>query len=167
VILTGPAIEKELYAGRICINPFRPSRLNPNSYNYTLDGTLRTCNVELSPTTPSTWETFEIPADGFVLEPNRLYLGATRERIGSTHFVPSLIGRSSLGRLGMFLQASADMGNLGAIHRWTLEISVVQPLRIYAGMSIGQVSFWVPEGSVVPYRGQFANWSVPTTCHGT
>uniref|UniRef100_UPI001FF49043 dCTP deaminase n=1 Tax=Brachybacterium sp. Marseille-Q7125 TaxID=2932815 RepID=UPI001FF49043 len=103
-----------------------------------------------------------IPADGLVLQPGQLYIGNTVERIGSSCYVPSLIGRSSLGRLGMYLQLSADMGNLGASHQWTLEITVVQPLRVYPGMVCGQVSFWVPTGEVALYDGLLGTLSAPT-----
>ncbi|MGW0730874.1 dCTP deaminase domain-containing protein, partial [Streptomyces mirabilis] len=75
--------------------------------------------------------------------------------IGSTVFVPSLIGRSSLGRLGVFLQYSADLGNVGSCHRWTLEIKVVQPTRVYAGMTAGQVTFWSTVGAELAYAGRF------------
>jgi dCTP deaminase len=87
-----------------------------------------------------------IPPEGFLLRPGRIYLGSTLEIIGSDTYVPSLIGRSSLGRLGLFLQITADLGHLGTKHCWTLELKTVQPLIIYAGMRIGQVSFWKPEG---------------------
>jgi dCTP deaminase len=105
----------------------------------------------------------EIPETGYVLQPGRLYLGHTYERIGSTHFVPSLIGRSSLGRLGLFLQITADLGHLGTYHKWTLEMTVVQPLRIYPKMRIGQVSFWEPQGvpalAVASYAGLPGNYA--------
>ena len=55
----------------------------------------------------------------------------------------------------MFLQVSADLGNLGAIHCWTLEIKVVQALRIYANMIAGQVSFWKARGKVCLYSGRY------------
>jgi dCTP deaminase len=84
-----------------------------------------------------------------------VYLGTTVERIGASATVPSLIGRSSVGRLGLFVQFAADLGHPGAAHRWTLEIEVVQPVRVYPGMVIGQVSFWTTAGDLVPYTGRF------------
>jgi dCTP deaminase len=103
-----------------------------------------------------------IPPEGLVLRPGRVYLGTTAEVIGSTAFVPSLIGRSSLGRLGMFLQYSADLGQLGTVHRWTLEIKVVQPTRVYAGMCAGQVTFWTAVGEALAYTGRFGRLSEAT-----
>ena len=59
-----------------------------------------------------------------------------------------MIGRNTMAKLGMFLQITADLGQLGEAHKWTLEIKVVQRLRIYPNMEIGQVTFWQPKGSV-------------------
>jgi dCTP deaminase len=163
MILTGHEIEAELMRGVIHIDPFERQYLNPNSYNYRLAADLRICRDDvLDPTEPGNWATVRIPEEGFILRPHVLYLGSTIERIGSFSYVPSLIGRSSLGRLGMFLQTSADLGNLGAIHSWTLEIKVVQKLRIYAGMIAGQVSFWRPAGDIHPYSGVYHKFSGAT-----
>ncbi len=83
-----------------------------------------------------------IDEKGYVLQPNKLYLAATLEKIGSDKYVTHLIGRSSLGRLGLFLQITAPLGHAGCYHNWTLELKVVEPLRIYPNMVIGQVTFW-------------------------
>lgn len=163
MILTADEIRTQVAAGAITISPFEPAMVNPNSYNYHLGPTLRSypTGVIDSLHPPATRE-LVIPADGLVLQPRQLYIGNTVERIGSARYVPSLIGRSSLGRLGMYLQLSADMGNLGASHQWTLEITVVQPLRVYPGMVCGQVSFWVPTGEVTLYDGLLGTLSAPT-----
>jgi dCTP deaminase len=97
-----------------------------------------------------------------VLQPHRTYLGHTAEIIGSQRFVTMLNGRSSVGRLGMYLNLSADLGQLGPAHRWTLEIAVVQPLRVYGGMQVGQATFWLPKGLVIEYLGEYAKRSEPT-----
>ncbi len=163
MILTGSEIQKEVQAGHVVLSPYYRSRLNPNSYNYRIGPILKIASgSSLDAKQEVEWQEIEIPEEGFVLQPGTLYLGSTLEVIGSTRYVPSLIGRSSLGRLGMFLQASADLGNLGAIHSWTLEIKVVQRLRIYAGMDIGQVSFWKPFGRVFLYEGVYDQFSHPT-----
>ncbi|MFF4409524.1 deoxycytidine deaminase [Streptomyces sp. NPDC001404] len=156
MILTGPEIVRQRHRGALTIEPFTSDQLNPVSYNYRLGGTLRTHRAAVKDThAEHELAEFSIPDDGVVLQPRRVYLGTTLEEIGSVHYVPSLIGRSSLGRLGMFLQFSADLGNLGACHRWTLEIKVAQPLRIYAGMITGQVTFWRTVGALRPYTGHF------------
>ncbi|MFF3671608.1 dCTP deaminase [Microtetraspora malaysiensis] len=164
MILTGLEIFRQHKAGRITLDPFSPEQVNPNSYNYRLGPTLRT---HRGPVIDALGEhqiqEAAIPDEGIILQPGWVYLGTTVERIGSDHYVPSLIGRSSLGRLGVYLQVSADLGNLGAVHRWTLEIVVCQPIRLYAGMIVGQVSFWVPTGERRPYDGHFGQFSEAVT----
>ncbi|PZG45879.1 deoxycytidine deaminase [Spongiactinospora gelatinilytica] len=164
MILTGPAIAAELQRDRITIDPFDPALLNPNSVNYRLGPALRVHrSAVIDPLADHPTDEIIIPAGGIVLQPRRIYLGTTLERIGSAYYVPSLIGRSSLSRLGVFLQISADLGNLGAVHRWTLEIVAVQPIRLYTGMIVGQISFWVPHGVVPSYDGHFGRFSTAVT----
>lgn len=164
MILSGQQIAEEVRLGRIVIDPFAEVDLNPNSYNYHLGTSVKfapACGQPHDPSQSEEWVSEPITPQGVILYPSRLYLSHTRERIGSSVFVPSLIGRSSVGRLGLFVQVSADLGQLGAIHCWTLELAVVQPLRIYAGMRIGQVSFWVAKGYRSRYRGEYAHHSGP------
>lgn len=147
MILTGAQIKQEVHDGTISIVPFKDDLINPNSYNYRLGNKLlvmddEVLDVRVQPTTRE----ITIPEEGYVLRQGITYLGFTVEAIGSTKFVPSLIGRSSLGRLGLFLQITADLGHIGTHHCWTLELKVVQPLRVYPNMRIGQVSFWKPDG---------------------
>jgi len=147
MILTGDAIENGVRDGTILIEPFSKSLVNPNSYNYRLGEELLVMTTnELDIRTQPQTEKIIIPSEGYVLQPGRVYLGHTYEKIGSNHYVPSLIGRSSLGRLGLFLQITADLGHIGTGHKWTLELKVVQPLRVYPRMRIGQVSFWEAAG---------------------
>ncbi|WP_086796939.1 dCTP deaminase [Streptomyces caniscabiei] len=163
MILTGSAIKEAVERGEITFYPFDADMINPNSVNYRLGPQLKVqTGTVADPRTPAQLETIDLPADGYVLQPGITYLGATIERIGSHRYVPSLIGRSSLGRLGCFLQVSADLGQLGSVHQWTLEIVVVQPLRVYPGMRTGQVSFWEPSGQVMPYLGTYGYLSVPS-----
>ena len=163
MILTGTEIEREVSRERISISPFRPEQLNPNSYNYRLARLLRTSSdSRLDARGNQDWKTIEIPLEGLVLHPRRVYLGSTVEAFGSVRYVPTLMGRSSLGRLGMFLQVSADLGNLGTAHCWTLEITVVQKLRIYPEMIVGQVAFWRPMGEMTMYSGRYHDFSGPT-----
>jgi|HubBroStandDraft_1064217.scaffolds.fasta_scaffold04952_9 dCTP deaminase len=163
MILTGTEIAANVAAGRICIDPFDPHMTNPNSHNYRLGPVLRTMERTevLDSVQAPEFEDVLIPPDGIVLRPNLVYLGTTLERIGSEWYVPSLIGRSSVGRLGLYLQISADLGQLGAEHHWTLELAAVQPIRVYAGMTIGQVSFWEPIGEKVRYCGYYGTRSDP------
>lgn len=147
MILTGSAIKDALEKGSITINPFLPGLMNPNSYNYRLGNELLVMETqELDIRKQPETKKIIITEEGYVLQPGVVYLGHTHEAIGSSEYVPSLIGRSSLGRLGLFLQITADLGHIGTHHKWTLELKVVQPLRVYPKMRIGQVSFWQAEG---------------------
>lgn len=162
MLLTGSEITKAVELGDIVISPFISDCVNPNSYNYHLADHLLYRKESMLPVDPRTseprdWEKITIPEAGLILQPNVVYLGATKETIGSFRYVPVLIGRSSMGRLGLFLQISADLGNIGSIHQWTLELVATQPIRVYPGMRIGQVSFWECHGEVVSYSGYFGS----------
>jgi dCTP deaminase len=162
MILTGQEIKKRRLS-HLHIKPFIEDHVNPNSYNYRL-GTklLMITDSVIDPRKPMEFKEIHLTDKGYILRPGRLYLGNTFEEIGSDHYVTSLIGRSSLGRLGLFLQITADLGQLGAKHCWTLEMKVVQPLRIYPMMKIGQVTFWKPEGKRnLKYNGKYAKHSDP------
>jgi dCTP deaminase len=163
MILTGSEIVAQIVTGNIDVDPFDATAVNPNSYNYRLGNKIKEINSETPIDTrcPFEVDAQDIPEEGIILSPNRHYLSHTLERIGSKKFVPSLIGRSSMGRLGLFLQISADLGNLGSCHRWTLELMCVEPIRIYPGMRIGQVSFWMAAGDTEPYRGQLGQFNEP------
>lgn len=160
MILTGNEIYAQQAAGGITIAPFEPSHVNPNSYTYRLGPQLGVPNMTARPVH---YDTIDIPAEGYVLQPGRMYLGHTLEVLGSDSFSMSLIGRNSLGRLGLFLQVSANLIHMGAKHQITLELVAAMPLRLYAGMKIGEISFWQPHGDKgVLYRGGYSAHNAPT-----
>ncbi len=157
MILTGPAIKAAVKKGHVFIEPFDETSLNPNSYNYHLSG-----NLLVRSGTKNRWRRVELRPEGYVLEPGKVYLGATLEQIGSNRFVTLLLGRSSIGRLGIFLTVTADLGHLGSCSHWTLELTAVQPVRIYPKMKIGQVSFWLTDQtSSHRYSGRYHQDSQP------
>lgn len=159
MILTGNEIEKEVNNGNILLKPFSQKQLNPNSYNYRLGNKLK--KFVKFENGKSLFETVTIDESGFILEPNQMYLANTKEIIGSSKYAMSLIGKSSLGRLGLFLQVSANLGHTASKHKWTLELVACMPVKIYPEMQIGQVSFWTNEGEVDPYSGKYSNFSEP------
>ncbi|MFN2425972.1 MAG: deoxycytidine deaminase, partial [Candidatus Binatia bacterium] len=118
MILTGPSIHTALKRGDITIRPFDKSQLNPNSYNYHLGGSLVTLGASAKPL-----REIVLPSRGYILKPGTVYLGATLEQIGSSRYVTLLLGRSSIGRLGIFLNVTADLGHLGCRSHWTLELT--------------------------------------------
>jgi len=144
MILTGSEIEKEVKKGRIVIDPFDVADVETNSYDFHIDSTLYTYKKDvLDPTEENPLEEIRIPASGLLLSPKKIYIGKTKEIIGSDYFVPIIKGRSSTGRLGIFVNITADLIDLGSIQRPTLTLHCVLPVKIYPNTKIGQVTFWV------------------------
>ncbi|MCX2178957.1 dCTP deaminase [Streptomyces sp. SKN60] len=156
MILTGPEITAAAHDGRLTISPFEPEQVNPNSYNVRLGPTLLTYTTPvIDAHQPNPTATVEIGEDGYVLQPGELYLGHTLEQVGSDTFVPLLFGRSSVGRLGLFVEITAPIGDIGFHGQWTLMLSPIRPLRVYAGMKIGQIMFFVSAGRIDLYTGKY------------
>lgn len=158
MILTGNEINRRLQKGEITISPFCDNQLNPNSYNYRLGPKL---GIPYQHKNEMLFEFIDMPENGYVMQPGCTYLGHTLEILGSDTFAMSLIGRSSLGRLGLWLQVSANLGHTGSCHRWTLELVCAKPFRLYPGMKIGQISFWLNQGDVGLYRGGYSSFNEP------
>lgn len=97
----------------------------------------------------------EIPDEGLVLFPGILYLGHTIEYTETPAHVPFIEGRSSVGRLGMFVHVTAGFGDRGFNGDFTLEIVVVQPLRVYANVGVCQIAYSETVGEPVPYAGKY------------
>ena len=152
MILTGPEIRKRL-GSDIRIDPYQEHSLNPNSYNLRLHNELIIyTNKELDMKTPNPTQTFVLPEEGYLLQPGRLYLGRTLEYTETYNLVPMLEGRSSIGRLGMFVHVTAGFGDVGFKGYWTLEISCIQPVRIYPGVGICQIFYHQLVGDIQEYR---------------
>lgn len=158
MILSGKEIERHI-GKEIIIEPFDQSRVNPNSYNLTLHNELLIYeNHELDMKKLNPTKRITIPEEGLVLEPNRLYLGRTNEFTKTEGFVPMLEGRSSTGRLGLFIHVTAGFGDVGFAGYWTLEIFCIQPIRIYPNAEICQIYYHSIEGDYEPYKsGKYQN----------
>ncbi len=144
MILTGKEIAKEVKSGKIIIDPFDKNDVETNSYDFHIDDILYTYKEDiLDPTKDNKLEELVIPSNGLVLSPKKIYIGRTKETIGSNHYVPIIKGRSSTGRLGIFVNITADLIDLGSIQKATLTLHVVKPVKIYPNTKIGQVTFWV------------------------
>jgi dCTP deaminase len=151
MILSGHEIEAQL-GKNIVIDPFDPARLNPNSYNLTLHEDLIVYEeVVLDMRKPNRHRRMKIPAEGLVLQPNQLYLGRTAERTETHNLVPMIEGRSSIGRLGLFVHVTAGFGDVGFCGFWTLEMFAVQPVRVYAGVAICQIIYHDIRGTFTAY----------------
>ena len=149
MILSDKRILEEMEKGTIKIAPYNRDCLGTNSYDVHLGKHLATyTNIELDARKHNTIEHFEMPAEGFLLEPNKFYLGVTEEYTETHAHVPFLEGKSSTGRLGIDIHATAGKGDVGFCGNWTLEISVKQPVRVYPGMPIGQLIYFPVEGGI-------------------
>lgn len=151
MILSGREIAARM-GGDIIIEPFDASRLNPNSYNLALHSELLVyTDALLDMKSPNPTEHIVIPPEGYLLQPNRLYLGRTSEYTETQNLVPMLEGRSSVGRLGMFIHITAGFGDVGFKGYWTLEIFCIHPIRIYAGVEVCQIYYHTLQGAYDPY----------------
>lgn len=92
-----------------------------------------------------------------MLERGTLYLGVTQEYTETHNSVPFLEGKSSVGRLGIDIHATAGKGDVGFCNTWTLEISCTQPVRIYEGMPIGQLIYFKVDGDIERYYNKKEN----------
>jgi dCTP deaminase len=152
MILSGIEIRKQL-GENIKITPFNESQLNPNSYNLTLHNEVLVYdNVVLDMKKENTASKIIIPEEGMLLEPGKPYLGRTIEYTETNKYVPMLEGRSSIGRLGLFVHITAGFGDVGFSGFWTLEMFCVQPIRIYPGVQICQVFYHSIEGDYELYN---------------
>lgn len=159
MILSGKEILKNVESKDIIIEPFDKSRINPNSYNLTLSNELLVYeNDLLDMKIPNKTKMIEIPEEGLILEPNKLYLGRTNEFTKTEKFVPMLEGRSSTGRLGLFIHVTAGFGDIGFAGYWTLEIFCVQPIKIYPNTQICQIYYHDIHGDYDLYKsGKYHN----------
>jgi dCTP deaminase len=149
MILSDLHILDEIKQGTIKIEPYNRECLGSNSYDVHLGKVLATYREHiLDAKKHNQIESFEIPEEGFVLYPHIFYLGVTQEYTETHAHVPFLEGKSSTGRLGIDIHATAGKGDVGFCGHWTLEISVKQPVRVYAGMPVGQLIYFPVDGEI-------------------
>jgi len=151
MMLSGLEIKNKLN-DQIIIKPFDEKRLNPNSYNLRLSDELM---VYEDPILDMKHENkarlLTLPVEGLVLTPGTLYLGRTLEYTETYGLVPMLEGRSSIGRLGLFVHVTAGFGDVGFKGYWTLEIHCIQPIRIYPYVEICQIYYHTIQGNYIGY----------------
>ena len=149
MILSDRSILEAITKNDIVIDPYDRNCLGTNSYDVHLSKFLA-CYIDeiIDAKKHNEVEHFEIPEEGIVLNPGKKYLGSTEEYTETRKYVPFLEGKSSVGRLGIDIHATAGKGDVGFCNHWTLEISVSQPVRVYAGMPIGQLIYFKVDGEV-------------------
>ncbi len=158
MLLSGREIKRNL-GGAIIIEPFNESQLNPNSYNLRLHNEILVYDEPvLDMKKKNKYHRITIPEEGMVLEAGRLYLGRTVEYTETNGFVPMLEGRSSIGRLGLFVHITAGFGDIGFKGYWTLEMFCIQPVKIYPGVEICQIYYHQIDGDYDTYSsGKYQN----------
>lgn len=158
MLLSGEEIKRNLNQ-KIVIRPYNPSQLNPNSYNLRLSNELLVYTentLDMKKKNPT--QSMTIPEEGLLLEPNKLYLGRTVEYTKTDGYVPMLEGRSSIGRLGLFVHVTAGFGDVGFAGYWTLEMYCIHPIRIYPDVEICQIYYHTIEGDYIEYSsGKYQN----------
>jgi len=149
MILSDTRILEEMEKGTIKVAPYQRACLGSNSYDVHLGKWLAKYKDEiLDAKKHNLIEYFEIPDEGFILQPQVFYLGVTQEYTETHAHVPFLEGKSSTGRLGIDIHATAGKGDVGFCGNWTLEISVKQPVRIYKYMPVGQLIYFPVDGEI-------------------
>ncbi len=152
MILSDVSIREEIAAGRIVIDPFDPSCIQPSSVDLHVDSRFRVFAnsrypyIDVREEMPELTELVEVgPEEPFILHPGEFVLGSTLERVVlPDDLVARLEGKSSLGRLGLLIHSTAGYVDPGWDGYLTLELSNVAnlPITIYPGMKIGQISFF-------------------------
>jgi dCTP deaminase len=149
MILSDSKILEAIARKEIVIEPYSRDCLGSNSYDVHLGKYLAIyVDPVLDARKHNKVRELEIPDEGYVLQPGILYLGVTEEYTETHGYVPFLEGKSSVGRLGIDIHATAGKGDVGFCNTWTLEISVSMPVRVYAGMPIGQLIYFTVDGLV-------------------
>jgi dCTP deaminase len=162
LILSAQAIEEAVETGDVVIDPFDRVQLSPNSYDFRLGKRCKMYrDLELDCGKNNATVDIEVGDDGLLVNPDRIYLFDTLEKMGSCRYVPIIRGRSSMGRLGLFIDITADLIDVGSINRLTLQLHSVMPVRVYPGMLIGQVTFWHIEGEINLYQGKYKSLESP------
>ena len=163
MILTAAAIANAHQTGDIVIDPYDPARLSPNAYDWRLGEQIRTCTGAtggvLDAATPTEYTESTIPTAGMVLRSGVLYLGVTHERTGSERYAQLINGDRTIGALGIWVHVSAPLGHLGHAIRWTLEIRVARPVRVYPLMTFGKIVFLETYGDPESYQRTTAKYA--------
>ena len=154
MILTGEEIKKQVKKKNIIISPFDEKMITTNSCDLRLgDDYLVYTEKVLDPARENKYKIKKIPKNGLLLRQGDFILGHSLEDVGSKKFVPIIHAKSSIARLGLFVHVTADLIDIGSIGNITFQLYATLPIKIYPGMKIGQVSFWVTKGKIKLYEG--------------
>lgn len=171
-MLTSRKIIESVDKGDILISPFFTDQVQPCSYDLRLDYLILEPDretIDILRLDDLPWKRIMMNEKGMWLEPGKVYLGGTMERIGSDVYGISIEGKSTLGRAGLSIHCTAGHVDVGFHGKITLEISCIQPVRIYPSVRICQAVFWelkhgdLGPKTTIPYSGNYQNQTEPTT----
>lgn len=158
MILTSSEIKSEVLNGNIEINPFNENQLGTVSYKFRLGQNIAIIdNCIDSKSQCNVSDTYTIPASGFTLKPDVLYLAHTHEVLGSCLYAQKIFSIREIANFGIFINVSANHGHMGSCLKWTLELVTHHPVRIYSGMLLGQITFWETHGAPLTYQGKYSS----------
>jgi dCTP deaminase len=151
-VLSDRTIREAIAAGRIQIDPYVESNVQPSSVDLRLGSKIRVFRnqhrhglIDLRREMADLTELVELEPDvPFILHPHEFVLGITHERLRlPDDVVGRLEGKSSLGRLGLLIHSTAGFIDPGWSGRITLELSNILnlPITLYSGMPVAQISF--------------------------
>jgi dCTP deaminase len=171
-VLTGTAIKEAIRDGRIRIDPFDESLINPNSVDVRLGPKLLYKSINSAESYfvnpwmgELSWSEWDLSDKPFVVDRTLVVLGSTVERTYTPFHVPMIEGKSSLGRQFVSPHFTAGFGDVGFNGEWCLEIHSLLPFTMTAGMRIGQIVFHTIEGDTsINYgnTGRYNGQSGPT-----
>src|ERR1017187_15329 len=161
MMLTGEAINRHRTSGEIIIEPFEPKQLGTVSYRFKAGNTVARISTEVDTWEETVLDYREIPSTGVLLEPGSVYLVNTYELLGSTAFAQLIFGGLSTGSAGLFIDVSANLGHVGCVTNWTLELVPVRKILLFPGQLLGQITFWQLAGEFAPYCGQYHRMARP------
>lgn len=198
MILTGEEIKKQIDLNNIEVDPYNENNIQPASIDLTLGSEVRVYSSQtvtqfersptkeshqpgeglhqdifhpIDPRKPQETTSFRIGESGWLLKPGILYLMHTAERVHTKKYVSVLDGKSSIGRLGVVVHLTAGYGDPGFNGQYTLEVTCIHPVILYAGMKIAQMRFHTLQGEVTDYRwkghyvGEAAEGAIPSVAH--
>lgn len=137
--------------------PHDPDR----AYEFCAGTTISRISRELDARIRSELEYEEVPQSGYLLEPGSVYLLETHELMGSTAFAQLIFGTRATGSSGLFIDVSANLGHVGCVTKWTLELVPVRKMLIFPMQRLGQITFWHLAGDPVLYRGLYSHMQRP------
>ncbi|WP_189348833.1 dCTP deaminase [Zhihengliuella salsuginis] len=169
MLLSDRDIRSELDSGRIGLDPYEPSMIQPSSVDVRLDRFFRLfdnhkyAHIDPAADQPELTRLVEVdPDEAFILHPGEFVLGATYEQVSLPDDVAArLEGKSSLGRLGLLTHSTAGFIDPGFTGHVTLELSnmATLPIKLWPGSKIGQLCFFrLTSPSDHPYgSGKYGN----------